>query len=74
MIPFQFTYLLIYVLLFPMLAGNQLLPVFLRAEVWMLSKVVKHGSELEVELHFILTHSRRWVSRSTHLQGIMLPS
>ena len=59
MVPFQTCYLLIYVLMFPMLAGNQLLPLFLLMEVLLLSKVVRTGSELEVSLHFILTHSRR---------------
>lgn len=59
MMPFQNCYLLIYVLLFPTLSGNQALALFLRAEVWLLSKVVRSGSELEVLLHFILTHSRR---------------
>ncbi|KAK4687581.1 Trk/Ktr/HKT type cation transporter, partial [Tremellales sp. Uapishka_1] len=61
MVPFQHTFLLIYVLLFPMLAGNQALPLFLRIEVWLLTKVVRKGSEFDVSLHFILTHSRRYV-------------
>ncbi|ORY22841.1 cation transport protein-domain-containing protein [Naematelia encephala] len=59
MVPFQNCYLLIYVLIFPMLAGNQAIPLFLRVELWLLTKLVKKGSELEVSLHFLLTHSRR---------------
>ena len=59
MVLFENSYLLIYVLLFPMLAGNQALPLFLRVEIWLLSKVVRKGSELEIALHFLLTHSRR---------------
>ena len=47
-----------------MLAGNQALPLFLRVEVWLLSKVVRKGSELEISLHFLLTHSRRLVTLS----------
>jgi hypothetical protein len=61
MVPFQNCFLLIYVLIFPMLAGNEALPLFLRGELWLLSKMVKRGSELEVSLHFLLTHSRRYV-------------
>ena len=64
MIPFQTNYLFIYVLIFPMLAGNQALPLFLRMEVWLLSKIVRKGSELEVSLHFILTHGRRYIRLS----------
>jgi Trk-type K+ transport system membrane component len=67
MVPFQHSYLLIYVLIFPMLAGNEALPLFLRLEVWLLSKVVKRGSELEVSIHFLLTHGRRHVHDLRHV-------
>lgn len=60
MIPFQTCFLLIYALVFPMFGGNQGLALFLRVELWMLSKVVRTESELELSLHFILTHSRRY--------------
>lgn len=60
MIPFQTCYLLIYALVLPMFGGNQGLALFLRVELWMLSKVVRTGSELEMSLHFILTRSRRY--------------
>jgi len=59
MVPFQNCYLLIYVLSFQILAGNEALPLFLRMELWLLTKVVKKGSELDVSLNFLLTHSRR---------------
>lgn len=59
MTPFQNAYLLIYVLLLPMLAGNQALPLFMRMEMRLLSKFVKKGSELDVSLQFLLAHSRR---------------
>ena len=59
MIPFQHCYLLIYVLFLPLLAGNHALPLFLRLEIWLFSKVVSPGSETDVQLRFILAHSRR---------------
>jgi hypothetical protein len=59
MVPFENCYLLIYVLIFPMLAGNEALPLFLRAELWVLTKLVSKGTELDVSLHFLLAHSRR---------------
>lgn len=61
MIPFQNCYFLIYVLVFPLLAGNQLIPIFLRGEVWLVSKFAKSGGDLEAASHYILTHSRRCV-------------
>lgn len=59
MAPFENCYLLIYVLLVPMVAGNQALPIFLRIEIRLLTKFVKKGSELDIALHFLLAHSRR---------------
>jgi Trk-type K+ transport system membrane component len=59
MLQFQTCYLMIYVLAFPILAGNQAMPSFLRFELWLFSKVVTPGSELDVLVHFLLTHSRR---------------
>ncbi|KAJ9098041.1 hypothetical protein QFC19_006476 [Naganishia cerealis] len=35
------------------------LPAFLRVELWIISKFVTPGSELDVLVHFLLTHSRR---------------
>lgn len=59
MLPFQTCYLLIYVLIFPILAGNQAMPSFLRFELWVFSKFVTPGSKMDVLVHFLLTHSRR---------------
>lgn len=64
MLPFQTCYLIIYVLIFPILAGNQAMPLFLRMELWIISKFISPGTELDVLVHFLLTHSRRWVNLS----------
>ncbi|KAH9911185.1 cation transport protein-domain-containing protein [Fomitopsis serialis] len=55
MVPFQKAYLMIFILIFLILAGN----TALRFGIWVLSKVVPQGSRLNETLHFLLDHPRR---------------
>ncbi|KZT72263.1 hypothetical protein DAEQUDRAFT_26204 [Daedalea quercina L-15889] len=59
MIPFQRAYLLIFILIFLILAGNTAFPVFLRFAIWVLSIVVPRGSRISETLQFLLDHPRR---------------
>ncbi|KAK8865627.1 hypothetical protein IAR55_000772 [Kwoniella newhampshirensis] len=56
--PFQTCYLLIYVLIVVMLAGNHALPIMLRFCIWLGTKVFRKGTTHET-LHFLLDHPRR---------------
>ncbi|KAI0078494.1 TrkH-domain-containing protein [Panus rudis PR-1116 ss-1] len=59
MVPFQNAYLLIFSLIFAILAGNHGLPIFLRLSIWIATKFVEDGSEADETLHFLLDHPRR---------------
>ncbi|KAI0358915.1 TrkH-domain-containing protein [Trametes cingulata] len=59
MVPFQRAYLLIFAMLFVILAGNHGLPIFLRFIIWLYTKVVKEGSPKDLALDFLLDHPRR---------------
>ncbi|KAJ3727873.1 cation transport protein-domain-containing protein [Lentinula raphanica] len=59
MVPFQSAYLMVFSLMFVILAGNHALPIFLRFVIWIGSKIAKSGSESEKALSFLLDHPRR---------------
>lgn len=59
MIPFQQAYLMIFVMIFLILAGNTSFPIFLRFAIWLLTKVVPGNSRANETLHFLLDHPRR---------------
>ncbi|KAF5383956.1 hypothetical protein D9757_007351 [Collybiopsis confluens] len=59
MVPFQNAYLMIFSLMFVILAGNHALPIFLRLTIWIGSKIAKKGSEAERAFSFLLDHPRR---------------
>ncbi|WVQ65241.1 uncharacterized protein L199_003414 [Kwoniella botswanensis] len=56
--PFQDCYLIIYVLIFVLLAGNHAFPIMLRFIIWLGTKVTRKGEKFET-LHFLLDHPRR---------------
>ncbi|OCF43255.1 potassium ion transporter [Kwoniella heveanensis CBS 569] len=56
--PFATCYLLIYVLVFVLLAGNHALPIMLRFVIWLGTKITRRGERFET-LHFLLDHPRR---------------
>ncbi|KAJ3743179.1 potassium transporter [Lentinula detonsa] len=57
MVPFQSAYLMVFSLMFVILAGNHALP--LQPILWIGSKMTKTGSESEQALSFLLDHPRR---------------
>ncbi|EMD41450.1 hypothetical protein CERSUDRAFT_110026 [Gelatoporia subvermispora B] len=59
MVPFQRAYLMIFAMIFAILAGNHGLPIFLRLLIWLSTKFVKDGSKRDQALHFLLDHPRR---------------
>ncbi|OCH94151.1 TrkH-domain-containing protein [Obba rivulosa] len=59
MVPFQRAYLMIFAMIFAILAGNHGLPIFLRFLIWISTKLVKEGSKRDQALHFLLDHPRR---------------
>ncbi|KAI0666217.1 cation transport protein-domain-containing protein [Trametes maxima] len=59
MVPFQKAYLMIFSLLFVILAGNHGLPIFLRFVIWLCSKFAKDKSLADEALDFLLDHPRR---------------
>ncbi|PIL30855.1 transporter [Ganoderma sinense ZZ0214-1] len=59
MVPFQKAYLMIFAMMFVILAGNHGLPIFLRFTIWLCTKVVKDGGTKDQVLHFLLDHPRR---------------
>ncbi|KAK0212417.1 cation transport protein-domain-containing protein [Desarmillaria ectypa] len=59
MVPFQQAYLMIFVMIFLILAGNTSFPIFLRFAIWILTKVVPENSRANETLHFLLDHPRR---------------
>ncbi|KAJ7145738.1 cation transport protein-domain-containing protein [Mycena epipterygia] len=59
MLPFQSAYLMIFALIFVILAGNHALPIFLRLVIWSWSKITPPGSETNKTLSFLLQHPRR---------------
>ncbi|KAF8576740.1 TrkH-domain-containing protein [Ramaria rubella] len=59
MVPFQRAYLMIFSLMFVILAGNHALPIFLRLLIWIGSKIVKKESPMYATLSFLLDHPRR---------------
>ncbi|WVW80474.1 hypothetical protein I302_102456 [Kwoniella bestiolae CBS 10118] len=56
--PFQNCYLMIYVLVFVLLAGNHAFPIILRFIIWLGTKITRRGEKFET-LHFLLDHPRR---------------
>ncbi|KAJ7468718.1 potassium transporter [Mycena latifolia] len=59
MLPFQGAYLMIFGLMFVILAGNHALPIFLRLVIWIWYKVAPPGSDANKTLSFLLQHPRR---------------
>ncbi|KAK0497879.1 potassium transporter [Armillaria luteobubalina] len=59
MVPFQTAYLMIFPMMFVILAGNHALPIFLRLLIWICSKLTAPGSDLDKALDFLLHHPRR---------------
>ncbi|KIK57497.1 hypothetical protein GYMLUDRAFT_98602 [Collybiopsis luxurians FD-317 M1] len=59
MVPFQSSYLMVFSLMFVILAGNHALPIFLRLMIWIASKIASKGSEAERAFSFLLDHPRR---------------
>ncbi|KAJ4483156.1 cation transport protein-domain-containing protein [Lentinula lateritia] len=59
MIPFQKAYPVIVFMVILILAGNTAFPIFLRAEIFFLSKIVPRTSPLHETLQFLLDHPRR---------------
>ncbi|KAG7449729.1 uncharacterized protein BT62DRAFT_928462 [Guyanagaster necrorhizus] len=59
MVPFQEAYLMIFAMIFLILAGNTAFPIFLRFAIWMLTKIVPENSRANETLHFLLDHPRR---------------
>jgi Trk-type K+ transport system membrane component len=62
MLPFGQNYVMVFTLMFPILAGNHALPIWLRLCVWIGTKVVKDGGEMDETLHFLLDHPRRYAA------------
>jgi len=71
MIPFNDSFLLIYVLNVVMLAGNHALPMMLRFYIWLGTKLWRRGQVNET-LHFLLDHPRRYVLSPSF--GLALPT
>ncbi|TCD68599.1 low affinity potassium transporter [Steccherinum ochraceum] len=59
MVPFQRAYLMIFAMMFTIIAGNQGLPIFLRLTIWIMTKFVSDNSPMDQTLHFLLDHPRR---------------
>ncbi|KAF8509485.1 cation transport protein-domain-containing protein [Gautieria morchelliformis] len=59
MVPFQQAYLMIFALMFAILAGNQALPVFLRLIIWIGHKSFRADARIHETLSFLLDHPRR---------------
>lgn len=59
MVPFQTAYLFIVVIIFLIFAGNTSFPIFLRLNIWGISKLVPASSRLHETLKFLLDHPRR---------------
>ncbi|KAK0462994.1 potassium transporter [Desarmillaria tabescens] len=59
MLPFQTAYLIIFPLMFVILAGNHALPIFMRLIIWICSKFTKPESDLDKAWDFLLHHPRR---------------
>ncbi|KAI0802967.1 cation transport protein-domain-containing protein [Irpex lacteus] len=59
MTPFQKAYLMIFSMIFSILAGNHGLPIFLRLIIWICTKLVPDNSPDDQMLHFLLDHPRR---------------
>ncbi|PBK92420.1 TrkH-domain-containing protein [Armillaria gallica] len=59
MVPFQTAYLMIFPMMFVILAGNHALPIFMRLIIWICSKFTKPDSDMDKALDFLLHHPRR---------------
>ncbi|KAJ3737528.1 cation transport protein-domain-containing protein [Lentinula guzmanii] len=59
MVPFQKAYPVIVFMVFLILAGNTAFPIFLRASIFILFKIVPRTSRLHETLQFLLDHPRR---------------
>ncbi|KAF9011641.1 TrkH-domain-containing protein, partial [Hymenopellis radicata] len=66
MVPFQTAYLMIFPLMFAILAGNHALvllpPRSLRLIIWVGSKLSREGGDLDQAFDFLLHHPRRFVN------------
>lgn len=58
MYPFSTSYLVVFVLIVVMLAGNHALPMMLRFMIWLGTKIWRKG-QINETLHFLLDHPRR---------------
>ncbi|KDQ24184.1 TRKH superfamily [Pleurotus ostreatus PC15] len=59
MVPFQSAYLMIFALMFVILAGNHALPIFLRFVIWIGYKITPIQSETHKAMEFLIDHPRR---------------
>jgi len=59
LVPFQTAYLLLWAMIFLILAGNTAFPCFLRFFIWVGSKCVPKSSQAYATLRFLLDHPRR---------------
>ncbi|KAJ8690660.1 hypothetical protein PTI98_012069 [Pleurotus ostreatus] len=59
MVPFQSAYLMIFALMFVILAGNHALPIFLRFVIWIGYKITPITSETHKAMEFLIDHPRR---------------
>ncbi|PBK85523.1 TrkH-domain-containing protein [Armillaria gallica] len=59
MLPFQTAYLLVFSLMFLILAGNHALLIIMRLIIWICSKFTEPESDLDKALDFLLHHPRR---------------
>ncbi|WVQ97343.1 hypothetical protein IAU59_004454 [Kwoniella sp. CBS 9459] len=59
MVPFQKAYLMIFVVMFLIFAGNTAFPIFLRLTVWTTYKLAPQTSRISESLKFLLDHPRR---------------
>ncbi|KAJ3972950.1 cation transport protein-domain-containing protein [Lentinula raphanica] len=59
MVPFQKAYPVIVFMVILILAGNTAFPIFLRASIYLLSRIVPRKSRLHETLQFLLDHPRR---------------
>lgn len=59
MVPFQYAYVWIVIIIILIFTGNTAFPIFLRFTIWWLSKIVPVSSRLHETLKFLLDHPRR---------------
>ncbi|PFH45965.1 hypothetical protein AMATHDRAFT_8427 [Amanita thiersii Skay4041] len=59
MVPFQRAYIMIFPLMFAILAGNHAMPIFLRLFIWIGTALAQKTSDLYDTLSFLMDHPRR---------------